>query len=60
MLLDHFIVDSPNVKYTEDLISSSYVYQKNEIERSADGKWALKPTSINYEFKTHRRVPKLG
>ena len=60
MLLDSFRVESPNVAYTEESITSSYEYQKNEIERATDGKWVLKPINVHYEFKTNRRVPKLG
>lgn len=61
MLVDSFKVDAPNVKYGEDAIVSSYDYQSTKLERTADGKsWVVKPTSTKYEFKTDRRVPKLG
>jgi myo-inositol-1-phosphate synthase len=60
MLVKEFVVDSPNVAYTEEAITSTYAYQTTDIGRSADGKWVAKPTTHTYQFKTSRRVPKLG
>eukprot|EP00897_Mesotaenium_endlicherianum_P004104 jgi/Mesen1/3721/ME000202S02811 len=63
MLIDNFRVDSPNVVYTEDFIQSKYEYQSTELTNVLkDGKfeWIAKPTSTSYDFKTDRKVPKLG
>jgi len=60
MLVKEFVVDSPNVAYTEEAITSTYAYQTTDIGRSADGKWVAKPATHTYQFKTSRRVPKLG
>ncbi|KAG1676327.1 hypothetical protein FOA52_001122 [Chlamydomonas sp. UWO 241] len=55
-----FEVRSPNVEYTPESITSSYEYTTTKLEREQDGKFIIKPTSIQYQFKTDRRVPKLG
>lgn len=60
MLLDSFKVDSPNVVYGEDAITSTYDYQHTEVEQSGDGQWVVRPQTTKYEFKTDTRVPKLG
>ncbi len=61
MLLENFKVESPNVVYSESDITARYEYQSTSVERGADGKsWTVKPTTTTYEFKTDRRVPKLG
>ena len=60
MLVDDFRIDGPNVRFGEQEISSSYDYQTSSVERSADGKWTVRPRSTTVEFKTSTRVPKLG
>lgn len=60
MLVEKFVVDSPNVTYTDDCIHSKYEYNTTELDRAADGKWKVKPVTTTYEFKTDTRVPKLG
>ena len=60
MLIHDFQVDSPNVQYGEEFITSTYNYQSTKLERSAEGKWAVVPTSTEYEFRVNRKVPKLG
>lgn len=60
MLLKEFTVDSPNVDYSEEFITSRYPYQTTELKQGADGKWAVKPTTQTFEFRTGRKVPKLG
>eukprot|EP00199_Chlamydomonas_sp_CCMP681_P000814 CAMPEP_0119109628 /NCGR_PEP_ID=MMETSP1180-20130426/21409_1 /TAXON_ID=3052 ORGANISM="Chlamydomonas cf sp, Strain CCMP681" /NCGR_SAMPLE_ID=MMETSP1180 /ASSEMBLY_ACC=CAM_ASM_000741 /LENGTH=507 /DNA_ID=CAMNT_0007095493 /DNA_START=62 /DNA_END=1585 /DNA_ORIENTATION=+ len=59
MLVNEFTVDSPNVQYTEDHITSRYDYQATKLSQ-VGGKWQVKPTTETYEFKTSRKVPKLG
>lgn len=60
MLIDNFTVDSPNVAYTDDHITSTYSYTSTKLDRDADGKWVVQPTTSTYEFRVNRRVPKLG
>jgi hypothetical protein len=58
-LVKNFVVNSPDVKYTEEEIVSEYTYQTTKVEVSGD---APKVTPVNkkYTFKTQRKVPKLG
>eukprot|EP00033_Pygsuia_biforma_P000027 GCRY01000035.1.p1 GENE.GCRY01000035.1~~GCRY01000035.1.p1 ORF type:complete len:512 (+),score=139.04 GCRY01000035.1:139-1674(+) len=52
-------VKSPNVEYTDDLIKSSYVYDScTPVVK--DGEVIVEPSSVAYEFKTERKVPKTG
>lgn len=60
MLLDQFQVESSNVVRGEGFISSAYEYQHNEVDRTPDGKWTVKPLTTKYEFRTDTNVPKLG
>lgn len=59
MLVDKFAVDSDRVQLTDDSIVSTYQYQATTVERGSDA-WVVKPTTTEYQFKTDRRVPKLG
>ena len=60
MLIENFTVASDKVLYTDESITSTYDYQTTKLERGADGKWVVRPTQVEYQFKTDRRVPKLG
>ncbi|GIL73127.1 hypothetical protein Vretimale_4734 [Volvox reticuliferus] len=60
MLVDSFEVQSPNVVYTDDCITSTYEYASTKLDRAPDGKWVVKPTKSTYQFRVDRRVPKLG
>lgn len=63
MLIDTFQVDSPNVKYTEEFIESSYRYETTEVfpeTREGKTQWKVKPVTQVYNFRTQRRVPRLG
>ncbi|KAK1724646.1 hypothetical protein CaCOL14_005508 [Colletotrichum acutatum] len=56
-----FTVDSPNVVYNDDEILSKYTYRTTKVTRdAATGKYVAKPTTTLYEFKTDRKVPKVG
>jgi myo-inositol-1-phosphate synthase len=59
MLVNEFTVDSPNVVYSEEHITSRYTYQTTQLAQGADGKWAVKPTAQAFEFRTARKVPKV-
>lgn len=60
MLVQDFIVESPNVKYDEDFITSTYKYDSTKLTRTEKGSWVVQPTSTQYQFRVDRRVPKLG
>ena len=60
MLVDAFTVQSPNVVYTDDTITTTYDYQSTELRQDAQGKWIVEPTSTQYQFQVDRKVPKLG
>lgn len=63
MLVENFRVDSQNVKYSEELIESSYEYQTTDmVHEQNDGKyeWVARPKSVTYQFATKRTIPKLG
>jgi len=60
MLTEKFVVDSPNVKYTEEHIRSEYEYSSTRLTRGADGSMVVKPVTTKYEFQVERKVPKLG
>ena len=54
-LSESFSVESPNVKYTPTHIISEYSYVMNIVEGQK-----IIPTEHLFEFKTERKVPKLG
>lgn len=63
MFIEKFKVESPNVKYTEDEIHSVYNYETTELvheNKNGSYQWTVKPKTVQYEFKTDIRVPKLG
>jgi myo-inositol-1-phosphate synthase len=55
-----FVVDSPNVTYTENDILSKYTYRTTSVSKGADGRYVAKPQETLYDFKVDRRVPKVG
>ncbi|KAH9906698.1 Myo-inositol-1-phosphate synthase [Xylariomycetidae sp. FL2044] len=54
-----FMVNSPNVKYTEDEILSRYTYRTTAVTQE-NGKYVAKPKETLYDFKVDRKVPKVG
>ena len=64
MLVEEFEVAAPNVAYTAEHITAKYAYNTTEVFKAsgADGApvWKAKPVSTTYEFRTERKVPKLG
>ncbi|CAM9315370.1 unnamed protein product [Choristocarpus tenellus] len=50
-----FVVDSPNVAYTEDEITSNYIYESSLVEGNK-----VTPISQTLTFKTQRKVPRIG
>ncbi|GAW21037.1 hypothetical protein ANO14919_105500 [Xylariales sp. No.14919] len=57
---DVFVVDSPNVTYTDREIRSKYTYRTTSVVRGADGKYVATPKETLYDFKVGRRIPKTG
>ncbi|KAF7722993.1 Myo-inositol-1-phosphate synthase [Apophysomyces ossiformis] len=55
-----FKVNSPNVTYTEDHITSTYSYSNTVVNRQADGSMVVEPVEQTFYFKTERRVPRVG
>lgn len=55
-----FVVNSPNVKYTESEINSKYTYRTTGITQNADGSFVATPKETLYDFKVDRKVPKVG
>ena len=57
---DLFIVNSPNVVYTNENILSKYVYRTTAVAQAGDGKYVATPKETVYDFKVERRVGKVG
>ncbi|KOS20114.1 Inositol-3-phosphate synthase [Escovopsis weberi] len=56
----NFIVNSPNVVYTESDIRSKYTYRTTSVETDANGDLVATPKETLYDFKVERKVPKVG
>lgn len=52
-------VNASNVRYEQDAIISDYVYENANVEVK-DGVYTVTPTTQNFEFKTTRKVPRVG
>ena len=52
-------VTSDNIAYHDDHILSKYVYE-NAIVSKELGKFVVKPTKTQYEFKTETNLPRIG
>lgn len=59
MLLENFKVESPQVQYDADSITSTYKYESTQLEQTGSS-WVVRPTSSEYKFRTETRLPKLG
>ena len=57
---DLFVVNSPNVQYTEDTIKTKYTYRTTDVTQNADGKYVAVPKETLYDFKVDRKIPKVG
>src|ERR1700760_2338514 len=57
---DIFVVNSPNVTYTDNEILSKYTYRTTDITVGADGKLTATPKQTLYDFKVERKIPKVG
>jgi myo-inositol-1-phosphate synthase len=55
-----FVVESPDVKYSDTEIETKYVYRTTSITRNPEGKLTATPKETIYDFKVDRRVGKVG
>ncbi|KAF4584131.1 myo-inositol-phosphate synthase [Ophiocordyceps camponoti-floridani] len=55
-----FVVDSPNVTYTDAEIRSRYTYRTTAVHDDGHGNLVAKPREVRYDFKVDRRVPRVG
>lgn len=55
-----FIVDSPNVVYSDSEIRSKYTYRTTTVTAREDGTRVATPRETVYDFKVDTKVPKLG
>jgi myo-inositol-1-phosphate synthase len=60
MFCNSFRVNSPDVVYSEDHITSNYEYQTTELSANSTGDWTITPKTINYKFQVSSKTPKLG
>ncbi|KDD74931.1 myo-inositol-1-phosphate synthase [Helicosporidium sp. ATCC 50920] len=60
VLLKDYKVVSDRVRTENGCMVSSYDYQTTSVDMNAQGQWELRPETVNYEFKTDLKVPKLG
>ncbi|KAL1297229.1 hypothetical protein AAFC00_004793 [Neodothiora populina] len=55
-----FVVQSPNVTYTDDEIRSKYRYRTTDVSRGDNGQYIAIPKEVAYDFKVDRKVGKVG
>jgi myo-inositol-1-phosphate synthase len=55
-----FVVQSPNVSYTEDAIKTTYTYTSTKVSKASGGKYIAEPIETKYDFKVDRKVGKVG
>jgi len=58
-LTEQFRVQSPNVVYSDQYITSQYAYERTRAS-NVGGEVVVEPIQTKYTFRTERRVPKLG
>lgn len=57
---DLFIVNSPNVSYSDEEIRSKYTYRTTLVDRTREGMLVATPKETKYEFKVNRKIPRTG
>ncbi|KAK7739187.1 Myo-inositol-1-phosphate synthase [Cytospora paraplurivora] len=55
-----FVVNSPNVEYTDSEIHSKYIYRTTSVTKGGDGSYTATPHETVYNFKVDRKVPRVG
>ncbi|CAJ0944525.1 unnamed protein product [Ranitomeya imitator] len=58
-MAERFKIESPNVRYSKDLIEADYNYNTTQVYEE-NGVTKVKPCSTTFTFRTERKVPKLG
>jgi myo-inositol-1-phosphate synthase len=53
------LVESERTKYTEDFITSTFDYHGQTVTNEA-GVLKVRPTKKTFEFRTARKVPRMG
>ena len=56
----NIVVDSSKVQYGPTHIESTYAYQTASVLRGKGGRVTVRPITRELEFRTERRVPKVG
>ncbi len=57
---DLFVVNSPDVVYTDSEINSRYTYHTTSVQQAGDGSYIATPKETVYDFKIQRDVGKVG
>ena len=57
---DLFVVNSPNVVYSDSEINTKYTYRTTLVAQGDDGKYVATPKETVYDFKVDRKIPKTG
>lgn len=60
MFVDSFRVDSPNVRYTDNAVESTYRYERTGVRVLPDGSCVAEPESKQYCFRTCTNVGRVG
>lgn len=55
-----FKVNSPQVKYIEEEINTTYTYRTTDVSSDGEGNLVATPKETLYDFKVDRKVPKTG
>ena len=55
-----FLVDSPDVRYTDEAVYSRYDYRTTRVRAAAGRGVTVAPETTRYEFRTALGVPRLG
>lgn len=57
---DLFTVSSPNVVYSDTEIRSKYTYRTTSVTKDSQGRYVATPREQVYDFRTERKVPRVG
>lgn len=52
-------VHSPNVKYSNENVTSKYIYQTTQVVQD-NGAFDVQPVDVHFTFQTETKVPKVG
>ncbi|KAI9886943.1 MAG: Myo-inositol-1-phosphate synthase [Watsoniomyces obsoletus] len=55
-----FVVDSPDVNYTDADIKTKYVYRTTSVTKTETGQLVARPKETVYDFKVDRHVGRVG